>query len=371
MARRAAQIIENAKLHQQLQRSDARFRAALDHANIAVVETDLDRRIRWIHNTRLEVPYSAILGKTASEFFGAGTGMGASLDDLQRRVLETGEGARSTLSTDVSGALQHILVVCEPLRGADGIVGLTGATIDVTELKEAEERLARELGFRERMMGVLGHDLRNPVGAIISLAGLMRQQATVSDKACEQLAHIEQAARRMNEMIGTLLDFTRLRFLGSLPVSLEDVDLGEVAGKVVAELRAAHRRGQIELLTSGNLHGRWDPGRIAQLLSNLAANALSYGADGSPVTVTLTEAGDAVHLSVSNLGSAIAPEHVERLFEPFQQGGDADESTRKGLGLGLFIVREIVRAHGGTIDVRSSDAQTTFEVSLPRVALPS
>jgi PAS domain S-box-containing protein len=369
LARRAGQIIENARLHQQLQQSDERFRIALEHANIAVVETDLERRIRWVYNTRLDSSDIRLIGKTASEILGSEAAAG--LEELQRRVIDTQEGARGTFSGVFDGKRRHFLVRYEPLRGVGGIVGLTGATVDVTELKEAEEQLARELGFRERMMGVLGHDLRNPVSAVLGLAGLVRLDDGMSDKACEQLGLIEQAARRMNEMIGTLLDFTRLRFHGSLPVAVEEIDLDELARGVVAELHAAHRKREIELCASGNLRGRWDPGRLAQLLSNLAVNALSHGARESPVRVALAGEGEAVLLSVTNRGPMIPPESVDRLFEPFQQGTNGDGNGRRGLGLGLFIVREIVRAHGGTIDVRSGDDLTTFAVTLPRFAPPS
>jgi PAS domain S-box-containing protein len=364
MARRAGQIIENARLHQQLRQSEGRFRVALEHANIAVFETDLDLRMRWIYNARLGVPESQLIGQTSSEIFG---GEASTQDELKRRVIETGEGADTAFTTAIGGKRRHLLVHYEPLRGPGGIAGVTGAAVDVTELKEAEEQLARELGFRERMMGILGHDLRNPVSAVLSLAGLLRRDDGMSDNAREKLRVIEQSARRMNEMIGTLLDFTRLRFHGSLPVSVEEIDLDELVRGIVAELQAAHRRRAIELCASGNLRGRWDPGRIAQLLSNLASNALWHGELESPVRVSLAEEGEAVLLSVSNRGPVIPPELVERLFEPFQQGTDSGGAGRRGLGLGLFIVREIVRAHGGTIDVRSGDDLTTFAVTLPRI----
>jgi PAS domain S-box-containing protein len=368
MARRAAQIIENARLHQQLRQSEARFRVALDHANISVFETDLELRFRWGYNSMLGMPDGRVIGQTLSDVLGRK--VGEEMDQLKRRVIATGEGTRGAFSATIDGKRRHLIVRYEPLRGVGGVVGLTGATIDVTELKEAEEQMARELAFRERMMGILGHDLRNPVSAVLGLAGVLRLEDGLSDRAREQLALIEQAARRMNEMIGTLLDFTRLRFHGSLPVAVKEIDLDELVRGVVAELQAAHRRREIELNASGNLRGQWDPGRIAQLLSNLAANALWHGARESPVRVALAGQGEAVLLSVSNRGPVIPPELVDRLFEPFQQGTDSG-TQRRGLGLGLFIVREIVRAHGGTIDVRSADDLTTFAVTLPRTVPPS
>jgi signal transduction histidine kinase len=205
---------------------------------------------------------------------------------------------------------------------------------------------------------------------VLGLTRLMGVDAGVSEKARELLAVIEQAARRMNEMIGTLLDFTRLRARGALPVEVEDTNLDDVVRDVVAELRAAHRKPPIEIELRGSVRGRWDPARIAQLVSNLAANAVWHGSRDAPVRVVLDGESDLVRLSVSNTGPVIPPELVDRLFEPFQQGTDGGDQ-RHGLGLGLFIVREIVRAHGGTIDVRSRDELTTFAVTLPRTSLPS
>ncbi|MCU1281565.1 MAG: multi-sensor signal transduction histidine kinase [bacterium] len=368
MARRAAQIIENARLHQKLRQSEARFRVALEHANIAVLETDCELRLRWIHNAQLGVPESRTIGKAATEILGNESA--ADLDELKRRVLATAEGASTAFSWDTGSERRHVLIRYEPLRGSDGIVGLTGAAVDVTDLKKTEDQLARELAFRERMMGILGHDLRNPVSAVLGLCGLLRLQGGLSDGPLEHVTLMERSARRMNEMIDTLLDFTRLRFHGSLPIVREEIDLDELVRDVVAELRAAHRHREIELSGGCNLRGWCDRGRIAQLVTNLAANALSHGAHESAVRVSLAEQGEAVLLSVSNRGPTIPPEFVERLFEPFKQGAGSSDKQR-GLGLGLFIVREIVRAHGGTIAVRSLDDITTFVVTLPRNAPPA
>ena len=110
---------------------------------------------------------------------------------------------------------------------------------------------------------------------------------------------------------------------------------------------------------------------MAQLFTNLVANALTHGDMDSPVSIRMTGGDESVLLSVSNRGPGIPPERIERLFEPFQQGNDASDGRRRGLGLGLFIVREIVRAHRGMLDVRSCSDLTTFVVTLPRAALPS
>src|SRR5580704_2774604 len=367
MARRAEQIIENAKLHQQLKQSEARFRFALDHASISVFETDADLRFRWSHNSMPGLDGNQVISPTLGDVVSREVE-----DQVPRRVIETGESAHRAFSVIVDGKRRHFMVRYEPLRGADGIVGLSGAAIDVTELKEAEEQLAQELAFRERMMGILGHDLRNPVSAILGITSLMLG-GNISDKARTQLGFIEQATRRMNEMIGTLFDFTRLRFHGSLPISLARIGLDELAREVVAELRAAHRGREIELAISGNLRGEWDPGRMAQLFTNLTANALTHGDKSSPVWISVAgDEGDVV-LSVSNRGASISTSLAERLFEPFKQGGDGDGSSRRGLGLGLFIVREIVRAHGGKVGVHSDDGLVTFTATLPRgvVASPS
>jgi signal transduction histidine kinase len=133
--------------------------------------------------------------------------------------------------------------------------------------------------------------------------------------------------------------------------------------EVIEELRAAHRGRDIRLEADGDLRGEWDPGRMAQLFTNLTANALTHGEKQSPVWIRLTADESDVVLQVSNRSAKILPSHPEQLFEPFRQGDDA---TRRGLGLGLFIVREIVKAHGGSVGVASEDSLVRFTARLPR-----
>ncbi len=369
MARRAAQIIENARLHERLRQSEARFRVALTRSNITVFEEDTDFHIRWIYNAQLGDDRAAV-GRRLGDYLAFDAA--AELDTLKRRVLETGEGARTAVDALVRGERRHFLVNYEPLRGVGGVVGVTGATVDITEAKRVQEELAQSLAFRERVMGILGHDLRNPLSSVLGLAGLLQQQNGVSDHAREGLKRIEQSAQRMNEMIGTILDFTQLRFRGPPPLSLTHVELDAVARAIVDELRVAHPGRTIEIAAAGDLRGRWDAGRIAQVVSNLVGNALTHGARETPVQLSLTEEDEGVVLVVTNRGPTIPEQFLAQLFEPFWQApGDSEAPRRRGLGLGLFIVRQIVRAHGGHIDVRSRDEVTTFTVRLPRATAPA
>jgi signal transduction histidine kinase len=182
------------------------------------------------------------------------------------------------------------------------------------------------------------------------------------------VAEIDRAAQRMLEMIGTLLDFTRSRFTGDFPVSPLPTDVHEVCRGVVAELQAAEPDRTVELELSGDGRGAWDPARIAQVVSNLVSNALEHGAPDAPVRVSV--GGDEEHavVEVENHGPPIPPELMAVMFEPFCRGSALrDASHARGLGLGLFIVSEIVRAHGGTVEVDSSaERGTRFTVSLPR-----
>jgi len=366
MARRAGQIIENARLHQQLRQSEARFRLGLAHANIVVFEEDRDFRVRWIYDPRMEAredrlvggSYDALLSREDAERLRA----------VKQKVLATGESVRTEVDSTIDGQRIYAIVHFEPLRDATGaIVGIMGAGVDVTDEKRAQEELTEALAFREQMMGVLGHDLRNPVGAVRGLAGLLQLHDGLPDKTREGLQRIDQSTRRMSEMIDTLLDFTQSRFRGSLPIEREAMDLLAVSRNVVQELRVGSPGREIRVTEQDEVLGAWDPARMAQVVSNLVGNALKHGAEDAPVDVSVVADGADAVLEVSNQGPVIPPELVGRLFEPFRRGDTNGNGTRtRGLGLGLYIVREIVAAHGGIITVRSTEEATRFSVRLRR-----
>jgi signal transduction histidine kinase len=216
-------------------------------------------------------------------------------------------------------------------------------------------------------MAVLGHDLRNPLGAIMASAEVAAM-ASKDDQVKQFTTRILSSAQRMTRMIEDLLDVTRARVAGGIPILPEPMDLQPVLDRVLAELRAIHPARTIEVTTTGDLHGDWDSERLAQVVSNLATNALQHGAQDAPISVAVDGTGaHEVTLCVRNGGSI--PEHRRAaLFDPFHDISRVAES-RNGLGLGLYIVREIVLAHGGTVDVHAAATnETAFWVRLPRTA---
>ncbi len=370
LVRRAAQIVENARVHQKLRQTEERFRVALAHSNITLFEQDPELRYRWIYNPPFGNHPSDVLGKTNTDLFSPEDA--ARLDALDRAVLRSGERAQGEVQISAPGGeTRHLLATQEPLRNTSGaIVGLTGAATDITDQKRAQEQLARAVVFREQMMGVLGHDLRNPLSAVRALASLLLRREDLPENVRESLAEIGRAGQRMLEMISTLLDFTNSRFKGSLPIAPVPTDLHEVCRGVIDELLAAEPGQTIELDLEGDGRGTWDPARMAQVVSNLVANALEHGAKQGPVRVTVWGDEEDAVLEVENQGPAIAPELMAVMFEPFCRGSALrDASHARGVGLGLYIVSQVVSAHGGTIGVDSTaERGTTFTVRLPRAS---
>lgn len=218
---------------------------------------------------------------------------------------------------------------------------------------------------RERIVAVLGHDLRTPLNAV-KMAGSLIARGQMPDQHPIFAAKIVSAADRMNRMISDLLDFASARS-GSLKIDRTKVDLGAVCQQVVDELRLANRDRVIAFDADGSpALGEWDAERIAQVIANLGANAIKYSPVESTVHIRLRGLDDCVDIAVHNAGEPIPEEEQREIFAPFRRGS-AQTQGESGLGLGLFIAQEMVRAHGGHIEVQS-DAQhgTTFKVCLPR-----
>ena len=282
------------------------------------------------------------------------------------------------------GTLMWANVVITALRSPDDgtLFGFAKVTRDLSERRKAEaaqRQLAAQQAalaektriqeFLERFIAILGHDLRNPLSAIDM--NLTRLREKVTDPAlARMLDRMASSSTRMSRMIGQILDLTRSRLAGRLELQRAPMDLRDALTRIVEELRAAQPDRTIDL-RSPSLPGTWDRDRLEQVFSNLVGNALLYGDPDRPITVEAVEAGDGatIHVDVHNHGAPIPEELQADLFNPFRRATFTEETRKggEGLGLGLYISRELVAAHGGTIDVRSAPGQgTTFRVALPR-----
>ncbi len=228
------------------------------------------------------------------------------------------------------------------------------------ELQERTETLR----LNEMFAAVLGHDLRSPLSAILSSAYLI-QKRSQDQLVQEAVSRMLVTGRRMSNMIDDLFDLARARLGGGIPLQPEAVDLRTLVQRVVREHQAAHPERRIELEEHGDLSGHWDPVRLAQVVSNLIGNALQHGDPSGEIRVRLdgTQAQWA-EISVSNPG-AIADSVRPHLFDPFS--GVQQPNRSRGLGLGLYIVQQIVQAHGGLVEVQSEHkTHTVFSVKVPR-----
>ena len=221
--------------------------------------------------------------------------------------------------------------------------------------------------FRERFLGVVSHDLRNPLHAILLSANTLLRAEGLPSHHTKTARRIVASSERMGRMIGELLDFTRGRLGGGIPVQPREANLRHLCRHVVEELEISHPGRELRLTAEGQFQGTWDPDRLTQLLGNLGKNALDYSPAGTPVDFRLRDEGDGVRVEVHNEGPPIPPELLPGIFEPFRRAVAGDAHPLSGLGLGLFIVREICLSHGGHVEVRSRQGEgTTFTLWLPR-----
>jgi len=257
-----------------------------------------------------------------------------------------------------------------PIRDREGHVTHVAVLFkDVTKEEQAREEtererdlLARTARFREQFIGVLGHDLRSPLTAIIASAGVVLRHEKLPPAVSTAATRIAGAGDRMRRMIGDLLDFTQARLGGGIAVERREVDLAPLVGQIVDEVALGHPGRNVLVKISGDLSGSFDADRIAQLVGNLVENALSHGASQAPVVVE-AHGGETVRIAVANQGPPLSADDQQRVFFPFERGTQA---SRRGLGLGLFIVDQIARAHGGSVEVRSEGSETRFIAVLPR-----
>ena len=236
--------------------------------------------------------------------------------------------------------------------------------LEVLRSNAAEDQLNEVAEFRERLIGMIGHDLRNPLNAILMASGLL-VSGDLNDAERELAKRVLGSSRRMKRILGVLIEFTRARLGGGFDLQTSQTDLGKMCEDLAAELRLG-ASAQVEVHVRGDVVGSWDEARLGEAISNLASNAIDHAYSNTAVVIDVHAANDnAVEVDVTNEGDPIPTPQIATLFEAFKPGTPSAREAGH-LGLGLFIANEVVRAHGGTLDARSAGGKTTFTIHLPR-----
>ncbi|EPX57467.1 putative sensor histidine kinase [Cystobacter fuscus DSM 2262] len=277
--------------------------------------------------------------------------------ELRFRHFLTGEGLP---------ILYNVFRVTDSRTGE--FLGIATVTRDISERKRREEEALQRAEFEKQLIGIVSHDLRNPISAILLSAQVLLKNDELSARSTKNTLRIVSSAERAQHLIHDLLDFTQARVGGGIPIRRVPMNFHEVIGHAVEEVEFAFPERRLVLTQEGNGQGEWDAERLNQVVHNLVSNALRYSPPDTSVQVKSSGVGEWVMLRVNNQGRPISEELLPRLFQSMQRGPQDAVRSERSVGLGLFIVRHVVRAHGGRIEVSSSEAEgTTFTVWLPRL----
>jgi signal transduction histidine kinase len=240
--------------------------------------------------------------------------------------------------------------------------------MELAERRRAEEELQRASELEQQLVGIVGHDIRTPLFSILATAQTQLLSEALAPEQRQAFERVERGGERIRRIVDLLLDFTRARLGGGIPVTRTPGDLNVLCREVADELLTVRPGRVIHCDLAGeSLPGLWDLERLAQVVANLLDNALKYSPANSPVRLSTRAEAETVWLEVHNLGAPIPPELLPHLFEPFRTGVQTAETARTSLGLGLYIAHSIVQAHGGSLGVHSTaEAGTTFRICLPR-----
>jgi len=364
-------LAERERMEATLQERDERLRAALWASGTGTFRWDIrSGALEWDEN--LDQLFGLAPGRTVQR-----------LDDMFALVHpeDRGEMERRTAACEREGAdfEMDFRVVwpdervhwlsCKGKTFVDASgrpLYMTGACVDITAQKRQEAEALQLADFERQILGIVSHDLRNPLSVIRISASMLLAREGLDERQSKNLTRIISASDRATRLIRDLLDFSQARLGGGIPVQRRKMDLFELTRGVVEELAASHPEREVELAQEGDGTGEWDGDRLAQVLGNLIGNALQHGTPETPVWVRCHGTAAEVFIEVQNEGGPIEPSLLPKLFEPFRRGRQAGNGAGS-VGLGLYITRQLVLAHGGGITVGSNaEAGTCFTVRLPR-----
>jgi two-component system CheB/CheR fusion protein len=350
------------------------YRLLVEHSPVMVWRAALDAKCDYFNDTWL-----AFTGRTLQQEMGDGWAEGVHADDLQRCVDYYLDHFRRREPFEMEyrlrrhdGVFRWIFDRGVPYTNDAGkFAGFIGSCVDVDDRRRAQdareqhdqEQLALAREFEQWILAIVSHDIRNPLNAIGGSAKLLELRAGRDTQMRSIAERIARSAGRITNIVGDLLDHSRERHGGGIPVVPTKTDLHKLCREVAAEIGTFASDNKIEVACERDVTGVWDPNRITQALSNLVGNAVKHGAPGTPVGVRVTSDEVRAIVEVHNEG-AIPTDIMPKLFEPFAVRA---AQRREGLGLGLFIAKAIAQAHRGELQVASTDeAGTTFRLVLPR-----
>lgn len=355
----------------------AEYRLIVQHSPVMIWRAGLDAKCDYFNETWL-----GFTGRTLEQEMGDGWAEGVHPDDLQRCVNHYLDhfGRREPFEMEYrlrrhDGAYRWIFDRGVPFTDdAGAFAGFIGSCIDVDERRKAQEareqrdqeELALARDFERWILAIVGHDIRDPLNAIQVAALNLQTVGGDAGTARSSAEIIMRGVKRIQHIVGDLLDLSRARDGAGIPLRRRSTDLRATCRQVLEEIQGVARGREITFDCATEVEGSWDEQRLLQAIANLASNAVQHGRPGTPVRVRLTGDRERVAVEVRNQG-AISPELLPRLFEPFRSGRHYS-SRSEGLGLGLFIAKAIARAHGGGLEVDCTAEETVFRLVLPRQA---
>ena len=364
----AVEVTEQVRARESVRVSEQRFRLMAEAIPQQVWMAKPDGAIEFVNSKVLE--YS---GRTFDEILAEGWTRPVHPDDLAacwtawNRAVETGVPfeVELRLKRASDGAYRWQLARALAARDPAGaIVRWYGTVTDIHDQKIAAEQLSRLASLQQEVLGIVGHDLRNPLNAILVSTRTLANKAEASLRPT--ITRVARSAVRMKNMINDLVDYTRGRLGDTASLERQRCKIADLLREVIDELASVNPERTIRFEPADEGDGLWEPFRLQQLASNLIANALQYSSKETPVTVRIERAPGEIRLEVQNQGRPIPAEALASIFQPFKRAEDAQGQGVVHLGLGLYIVQQIAHAHGGRVEVRSDEESgTTFVVHLP------
>jgi two-component system CheB/CheR fusion protein len=355
--------------------SATEYRLIVQHSPVMIWRAGLDAKCDYFNETWL-----AFTGRTLEQEMGDGWAEGVHPEDFDRCVKHYLDHFHRREAFEMEyrlrrhdGEFHWIFDRGVPFRDdSGGFAGFIGSCVDVDERRRAreaeqqhsEEQLALARDFEKWILAIVSHDIRNPLGNMLFAAHGLQHFAEPGTPIRKNADVIIRGVKRIENIVGDLLDLSREREGKGITVTPKPADLGAMCREIIDELKNIARDREIRFDCDVDGRGLWDEHRLMQAVSNLASNAVKHGTPGSPVRVKLTGDDKQIAVEVSNQG-VIPQDLLPRIFEPFRSGQHYG-SRGEGLGLGLFIVKAIARAHGGGLQVDSSGGETVFRLVLPR-----